>query len=233
MPNWCNNTLTICGSREMLEEIIEGSKCGLFNFVRPEPGNADDNNYDWFDWRNSHWGTKWDIDDTTWNNSGSSIQMNFDTAWGPPIMLIQYGSSRWPESTWELMYQEHGMCFAGGAIAYKGWCVDECLEDPMEHLIKWNDGYGVDDAEELDHLCNLIFDAASFASLIIAKRKLFSSKRTLITLEALDRLHNALQNRDSIIYEAIFGNSDIAIDQGDNIPIKDQPPAPFYPPKAR
>jgi len=92
MPNWCENTLTIRGSKKdlqafkkKLEDTKENDKdiC-IFRTFRPMPKELkkttspnDDAKLkkqllekygaeDWYDWANNNWGTKWGFCDVQW-----------------------------------------------------------------------------------------------------------------------------------------------------------------------
>jgi hypothetical protein len=78
-----------------------------------EQGNTE---YNWYNFNNSKWGTKWDIaksdsaDD--WNateitsESATHISYRFDTAWSPPLPVIEELSVQYPELAITLDYEE-------------------------------------------------------------------------------------------------------------------------------
>lgn len=70
---------------------------------------------DWYEWRNRHWGTKWDIDSQVPVDDGlDHLQYQFDTAWGPPEGIYRALRELLSESTdisW--FYKEEGMRLAG------------------------------------------------------------------------------------------------------------------------
>ena len=45
----------------------------------------------WYDWRIEKWGTKWDVRDIEGDSvaDGSLIQIQFDTAWSPPLEIFE------------------------------------------------------------------------------------------------------------------------------------------------
>ena len=70
----------------------------------------------WYDWRVANWGTKWDIggEDCHGEIVGDVLQLNFDSAWSPPIdaytKLEEQGFGI------EAFYYEPGMAFCGSWI---------------------------------------------------------------------------------------------------------------------
>ena len=91
MPNWCSNSISIQGPTDKIRTIWHRANdsveySGLLNAMveMPEelrgttsPGDPDEvlqEKYgasNWYDWRVSNWGTKWDID-----NQGLPISLN-------------------------------------------------------------------------------------------------------------------------------------------------------------
>ncbi|MDE2761585.1 MAG: hypothetical protein OXK74_02205 [Gemmatimonadota bacterium] len=52
----------------------------------------------WYDWREAHWGVKWDASHSTATKGDRSISLRFDTPWGPPEPIIDAIRERWPEA---------------------------------------------------------------------------------------------------------------------------------------
>ena len=44
----------------------------------------------WLEWSYANWGTKWDVTDPTIIKKGNQIEIEFDTAWSPPIPIFEY-----------------------------------------------------------------------------------------------------------------------------------------------
>jgi hypothetical protein len=136
MPNWCENTITIKGKAQKVNDIyqrlIKDEEEGLCQILHPMPketftGNlgtkereecAEQGIPNWYDWCIGNWGTKWDTNDGQWQyedaDEGEAILTgNFMTAWGPPVGVYQHAESAHPDLYIHAMYYEPGCAFAG------------------------------------------------------------------------------------------------------------------------
>ena len=129
MPNWCSNSITISGSTDTIKQLWDdahvGDDFGLLNAMVPMPKELDDTTkgtdgdaVNWYDWRVTNWGTKWDITDEGLeyvdNGDGTSvIQGWFDSAWAPPIEAYNTFLDDMDGCYLEATYEEGGMDFAG------------------------------------------------------------------------------------------------------------------------
>ena len=144
MPNWCDNHISITGPNSVmdkLEKVIQTEE-GLLQFMLPMPKeladttspfpkdatpeekaqrikNLDKYGFDnWYDWRNEHWGTKWDVneyygfDRQYINDDESQISVGFSSAWGPPLQAFQEFIDKHPVIL-EARYYEPGCDFMG------------------------------------------------------------------------------------------------------------------------
>ena len=165
MPNWCNNTITIQGPTDTIKPLWdEAKKTGLLNAIKPMPSILEDttsptpDNLDsvqkstmiaqtgfdnWYDWRVSNWGCKWDVDteglEFTDNGDGTaSIAGWFDSPWGPPIEAYNTFCDDMANCSLEAFYEEGGMDFAGH---YNNGNDDyiEGLSDYAREVVKGND----------------------------------------------------------------------------------------------
>ena len=126
MPNWCENRVSIyCSDEDILKEFVDTfMPKGYLDFERIVPlglGTNEDGTPKW-DYKTavSKWGTKWQLCEEDADNThitDDSIDMSFDTAWGPPEG-IYHAIDSWFESkdadfsiSW--FYDEPGMQFAG------------------------------------------------------------------------------------------------------------------------
>jgi hypothetical protein len=68
----------------------------------------------WYYWHLKHWDTKWDIHPEQWDVAEPSrLELNFDTAWSPPLGAIAWAGEMFPELKFRLQYYELGCDFAG------------------------------------------------------------------------------------------------------------------------
>lgn len=139
MPNHCGNFLTVMGEKQELSKFMkqitnpEGSenKISIYKNLYPcpqelyeVPANHTERpemveKYgasDWYDWCNSHWGTKWGDYDTYVSHyeEGDDIaHINYTTAWGPGADGLIYISGLFPNLVFINSYEEGGMGFCG------------------------------------------------------------------------------------------------------------------------
>jgi hypothetical protein len=65
------------------------------------------------EWCREAWGTKWNAYDVVRRDYGAAC-ITFQTAWGPPIPVIEALHVKFPALDLSLEYFEQGMCFCGG-----------------------------------------------------------------------------------------------------------------------
>ena len=141
MPNWCMNTVSFFGSKSDVEELvalldsvgIEEEGC-VFDFSRilPEPEFSGEKQAgvmpDWYTWRVNTWGTKWnacsvevinpiqDYQPSVNSDEISPLSMityAFDTAWAPPVGVMEAIAELYPRVAIHHFYDEPGMDFSG------------------------------------------------------------------------------------------------------------------------
>jgi hypothetical protein len=146
MPNWCDNTVTLTHpdsqKLDALEAELEKSEPEVLKHLRPYEGGWD------YGWCAENWGTKWDANIVHYERiDESSIQITFETAWGPPTALYEFiENDGWSV---EAYYHEGGMCFAGmysdgfdEVYEFSDMSADE-IEDELPQ--KLNEMYGIAD----------------------------------------------------------------------------------------
>jgi len=91
----------------------------------------------WYDWNCTNWGTKWNNTD-----EGVAVQMcsdthlnySFDTAWSPPVPVIDALAKKFPKLVFVLEYEEPGICFWGETE----WVEGDVVRDE-EGEIEWDE----------------------------------------------------------------------------------------------
>lgn len=83
----------------------------------------------WWNWNIANWGTKWSVggDDVSVgiNEIGKYASINFDTAWSPPMHIVEALSAKYPDAIVHIMYGEMGMGFIGESTYIAGKCTNE------------------------------------------------------------------------------------------------------------
>ena len=70
----------------------------------------------WFDWRVTNWGTKWDIGGDSidfYDEDDDRIELHFDTAWSPPDQIYEALRDKYEDIEISWFYREDGEQFAG------------------------------------------------------------------------------------------------------------------------
>lgn len=77
---------------------------------------------DWYDWRNSNWGTKWNAyeTDSIMSLDGTSVTLLFQTAWSGVPSIISKLTEMFPELVFEYAYADEDMGYNCGT----GWGQD-------------------------------------------------------------------------------------------------------------
>ena len=143
MPNWCNNRVEIYGDdpdqiKEVKKTLAGEETCFDFNNIVPMPdwknipnengelpklqehawgkmycwedGSQDDR---WYHWCCDNWDTKWNSSDAMLSEDGDGLEYEFQTAWGPPIKVIEAIREQYPDLSVTAFYDEPGMEIAG------------------------------------------------------------------------------------------------------------------------
>jgi len=119
MPNWCNNSITIRGSKDKIKSLWDAANVtedkGLLNALHPEP--TYDTDGEWYGWRTANWGTKWEVGkeglEFVDEGEGAAITGWFDSAWSPPVDALRFYCEQNPDVMIDATYFEPGLCFVG------------------------------------------------------------------------------------------------------------------------
>lgn len=165
MPNWCNNSITIKGSTKTIQQLWEDATAddgsgnnherGLLDAMVPMPAELNDTVVDianggrfsdpvnWYDWRVSNWGTKWDVSTeglefTDHGDGTAEISGWFDSAWAPPVDAYSKFCEDMDGVYLEAYYEESGMCFVGYWSSEGGddyYEYNECSSDNIRNVV--------------------------------------------------------------------------------------------------
>ena len=59
---------------------------------------------DWYEWKNDNWGTKWIMDFELVDSLNEKLIYTFDSAWAPPISLLEKISSEYAKLKFNITY---------------------------------------------------------------------------------------------------------------------------------
>jgi len=140
MPNWVYNSINITGDSDELDKFSahiakpnkfasEGNEKFSFHSFITLPDEVDpdeyhgmngwkdgeklgDTEYNWYNWNNHNWITKWDASDvdvrgmTNAVSRPTSVNITFSTAWSPPDPVFQAMTEQFPDLTFEIHWEE-------------------------------------------------------------------------------------------------------------------------------
>ena len=142
MPNHCMNTVIIKSSNmpgkdnlalTKLEELYLALKDEqFFNHVIPMPEELNENG-EWYEWRINNWSTKWEAYELDYVIYDNVVEVNFTTAWSPPIRVYDELVNMGFEV--EAKYFEPGCDFVGEYI--DGEDKTYTLENAPAHLVEF------------------------------------------------------------------------------------------------
>lgn len=151
MPNLCSNYLTVAGDKDELDKFVQSIKTvkdgeetvEILKNLYPCPaelyeakadfGKTKNTHLlekyganDWYEWCNKHWGTKWgDYHTFIQQQSETSVDISFTTAWGPAVSGLVKVSEQFPNLVFINSFEEGGMCFVGAVSINNGNIIHE------------------------------------------------------------------------------------------------------------
>jgi hypothetical protein len=90
-------------------------------------GTQGDTEYNWYNFNNREWGTKWDVgisdkmkysETSLEDDDEGHLRYRFDTAWSPPLPAIAKLATQYPDLTITISYEEEQGW--GGEIVFQG-----------------------------------------------------------------------------------------------------------------
>jgi hypothetical protein len=75
----------------------------------------------WYNWSVEHWGTKWNAAEAQIvKRDEKKVAFRFDTAWGPPVPVVEALGKQFPKAKITLRYYEGGSGFKGELVMKGG-----------------------------------------------------------------------------------------------------------------
>lgn len=150
MPNWCYNMIEVFDSVEDHPnrdkfftnadlEIPDNTPLQKFIPMSDYHKTHEGYNDGGYEWCLINWGTKWPENDLfITHESPVSIEMTFDSPWGPPIEGYETISGMFPQLFFLHYWQEDGMAFAGSAVYHNGRTIFQ-KESDMNDWPEWDE----------------------------------------------------------------------------------------------
>lgn len=102
---------------EIRAEAVEWAKAHqpelLAMGMRSVAGYMEHGALGWYDWSNANWGTKWDCYEASKEPEDGKLIYVFDTAWAPPVPIVEKLMELFPGIAVEHRYFDEGHCFWG------------------------------------------------------------------------------------------------------------------------
>ena len=109
-PDW-KNTPNDKGELPILREMKSPRTGEVFHKTWDFPDGTNDDR--WYDWNNTNWGTKWDVDPECDHLDENSFECEFETAWSPAEGIFYALREQYPDVEVSWFYDEPGMQVAG------------------------------------------------------------------------------------------------------------------------
>lgn len=169
MPNWCVNSVEMSGPNQEIEnlwsQMTSGSDIPQPMNCLPIPEHFERDG--WYEWAIANWGTKWDMDVSSYHNDKGYIALTGYTAWSPCLALWEHLSRLYPSVTITTTFYEEGMDFVGASRHHAGESVVE--EGSLQAGFTYGDNQDWDDESYVeawydhvtarrDHYYNIITD---------------------------------------------------------------------------
>lgn len=153
MPNWCCNDIEILGSKDDLDKLVENyTTDGVLDFDKIEPMPKEFlTTGEWFDWRIVHWGTKWNLDTNSggfYRSEDDAFVGDFETAWSPPMSVIEKLSRLFPDVRIHLAYDEPNMAFQGKYIFDNGEIEEVYHREGDDYIDSFGEDFEEDDEND-------------------------------------------------------------------------------------
>lgn len=152
MPNHITNRIQFSGKREDIDRVlalIKGdNECIDFEKIIPMPNNIYHGDLDqraralygknnWYDWRRTNWGTKWNAYWSSIDNENNTIILWFDTAWSCPLGVLDRLAEICVEN--KVGFEGEWADEDCGTNIGEFWTVDECEPFACHYIDSYSD----------------------------------------------------------------------------------------------
>lgn len=140
-PNWANLLATGEITQEWHDELVASQ---VRKYEAGQKAKAETGFYNWYDWANAVWGTKWGDYDTDllsdFTAGGEEVTFHYQTAWSPfSVEFLAKVSELFPTLTFEVEYEGEGTEYLGRMIAFGGNAQDFYDEPSPEAFPEFSD----------------------------------------------------------------------------------------------
>jgi hypothetical protein len=135
LPNWVFNRVRVEADEETLSLVESAVSAPVSDEDSEADGDAvvgaawvplsfqkivpcPDSVEDWYDWNIANWGTKWDAQRVEVEREPGVLRYVFDTAWSPPLPVVDAWARLFPQATVTLDFQEEQGW--GGSVSLRG-----------------------------------------------------------------------------------------------------------------
>lgn len=106
---------------DMANHLVEKKLANLEDGQKAIENREKYGHQDWYSWSIANWGTKWNAYDVgDWKMGRNTAELYFETAWSPPLPVIQKLAENFPTLTFKLSYADEGGGFLGYTIFKNG-----------------------------------------------------------------------------------------------------------------
>jgi hypothetical protein len=135
MPNWVFNSIVVEGTKADVTAFLDYAKkptpfCAnddherefnFHSFITPPADKVEeylgrsgfidgkivgDGEFNWYQWNNANWDTKWNACDVNIDRFDTSAVIRFDTAWSAPMPIFKAIAEQFPKLDFDIEYEE-------------------------------------------------------------------------------------------------------------------------------
>ena len=134
MPNWVKTYIRVKGKKEeldKLESLMVYQYAGenwvdrqrFFSKLMPMPKSISEDDAD--DWRDDHWGTKWEPKELWFSRHDAELlELGMETAWGTPKGIFKAITKQFPSTVLGGYYADECFGYNCGLISGRKGCIE-------------------------------------------------------------------------------------------------------------